>query len=219
MQSTMERLQEEIEDRSDRPTTNAFQQVPRAQRSSAMPVVSDTRTTIFNTCSNYLSHTSSFNSSSSTDISWSFCRRTPLHAIYAHRSNQPEDIFRSSRRSCLECHIALCIFKLFGNLLPKGEKVYRSLGFERECVFCFLLPLLLLWSFCFDRLHATIFVIVCEILLWSYIWSYYALICSCLMICVWSIMFALGDECMLLIAYHFEHSTKMYVTWKSDPWS
>ena len=42
----METLQEEIEDRSDRPTTDAFQQVPRAQRSSVVLVVSDTRTTL-----------------------------------------------------------------------------------------------------------------------------------------------------------------------------
>ena len=47
IQTTVEKLQEEVEDRSDRPTTDAFQRVPRAQRSAAMPVVGDTRTTIF----------------------------------------------------------------------------------------------------------------------------------------------------------------------------
>ena len=32
-------------------------------------------------------------------------------------------------------------------------------------------------------------------------------------------MFILGDEFMFFISYHFERSTKMYVTWKSahDP--
>ena len=42
----MEKLQEEVEDRSDRPTTNTFQRVPMAQRSATMPIVSDTKTTI-----------------------------------------------------------------------------------------------------------------------------------------------------------------------------
>ena len=27
----------------------------------------------------------------------------------------------------------------------------------------------------------------------------------------------LGDECIFPIFYHFECSTEMYVTWKSDP--
>jgi hypothetical protein len=44
--TTVEKLQEEVEDRSDRPTTDAFQRVPRAQRSTAVPVVRDSRTTI-----------------------------------------------------------------------------------------------------------------------------------------------------------------------------
>ena len=46
IQTTVEKLQEEDEDRNDRPTTDTFQRVPRAQRSSAVPVVSDTRTTL-----------------------------------------------------------------------------------------------------------------------------------------------------------------------------
>lgn len=92
------------------------------------------------------------------------CRCSYLNAIYTHQSHKPEDPFRSSRGSCLERGIALYLFKLFGNLLPKREKVYRSLGFERERMsrFCSLVLL----SFCyFVRLiRATCLFDACEIL-------------------------------------------------------
>ena len=42
----MEKIQEELEDRNKGPTTDAFQQVPRAPRYSVVPVASDTRTTM-----------------------------------------------------------------------------------------------------------------------------------------------------------------------------
>ena len=44
IQTIVEKLEEEVEDRSDRPTTDTFQRVPRAQRSTAVPA-SDTRAT------------------------------------------------------------------------------------------------------------------------------------------------------------------------------
>ena len=46
IQTTLEKLQEEVEYKNDRPTTDTFQQVPMAQRSSAVPVSSGTRTTL-----------------------------------------------------------------------------------------------------------------------------------------------------------------------------
>ena len=45
IQTTVEQLQEEAEDRRGRVTTAAFHRVPRAQRSAAEPVVTDSRAT------------------------------------------------------------------------------------------------------------------------------------------------------------------------------
>src|SRR5215216_3045407 len=44
IQTSMEKIQEELEERSDKTTTNVYQRVPRRQRSAAMPVP-DTRAT------------------------------------------------------------------------------------------------------------------------------------------------------------------------------
>ena len=44
IQTSVEKIQEEIEERSDKTTTNVYQRVPRRQRSAAMPVT-DTRAT------------------------------------------------------------------------------------------------------------------------------------------------------------------------------
>jgi len=44
IQTTVEKLQEEADDREDRATTDTFQRVPRAQRSSDVPVVRDRAT-------------------------------------------------------------------------------------------------------------------------------------------------------------------------------
>ena len=44
IQTSVENIQEELEDRSDKTTTNAYQRVPRRQRSATVPV-SDTRAT------------------------------------------------------------------------------------------------------------------------------------------------------------------------------
>ena len=46
IQSTVEKIQEELEDRDEVPTIYAFQQVPRGPRSSTMPVVTDPRPTV-----------------------------------------------------------------------------------------------------------------------------------------------------------------------------
>jgi len=45
IQTTVEKIQEDTEDRSDRPTTDAFQRVPRAHRSAAVPIDRDSRAT------------------------------------------------------------------------------------------------------------------------------------------------------------------------------
>ena len=44
IQTSMQKIQEELENRSDKTTTNAYQRVPRRQRSTGMPVT-DTRAT------------------------------------------------------------------------------------------------------------------------------------------------------------------------------
>ena len=44
IQTLVEKIQEDLEDRSDMPTTEAFQRVPRAHRSVGVPA-SDTRAT------------------------------------------------------------------------------------------------------------------------------------------------------------------------------
>ena len=44
IQTSVEKIQEEIEERNDRTTTYAYQRVPRAQRFAAVPVI-DTRAT------------------------------------------------------------------------------------------------------------------------------------------------------------------------------
>ena len=44
IQTSVEKIQEELENRSDKTTTNAYQRVPRRQRSTEMPVT-DTRAT------------------------------------------------------------------------------------------------------------------------------------------------------------------------------
>ena len=44
IQTFVEKIQEELEDRSDKTTTDAYQRVPRRQRSAAVPVT-DTRAT------------------------------------------------------------------------------------------------------------------------------------------------------------------------------
>ena len=46
IQSTVEKIQEELEDRDEGPTTDDFQQVPRGPRSSAVLVVTDPRHTM-----------------------------------------------------------------------------------------------------------------------------------------------------------------------------
>ena len=46
IQSLVEKIQEELDDRDEGPTTDAFQQVPTGPRSSAVPVVTDPRCTV-----------------------------------------------------------------------------------------------------------------------------------------------------------------------------
>ena len=46
IQSTVEKIQEELEDRDEGPTTDAFQQVPRGPRSPVVPVVTDPTPTV-----------------------------------------------------------------------------------------------------------------------------------------------------------------------------
>ena len=45
IQTSVEKIQEELEDRSDRTTTDAYQRVPRRQRSAAVPVIDSRATT------------------------------------------------------------------------------------------------------------------------------------------------------------------------------
>ena len=87
-----------------------------------------------NTCSYIFSCFSSCNSTISSDLFRCIHWRTPLHATFP---------LWSSRRSFLGSHIALCIFNLFGNLLPKGRKCIDHR--LRECV-CVCVCLLLFGS-------------------------------------------------------------------------
>ena len=130
--------------------------MPMAARSSVLPVA-DTRPT------------------HSTPTHRSIHRGSSLSTIYAHRSHKLEDPFRSSGGSCLERRIPLYFFKIFGNLLPKGEKCIDhrlQTRVSRSFSCWFLLPVATM-SICFMLLGCFY---ACEILR-SIVW----LIILCLM--------------------------------------
>ena len=110
-------------------------------------------------------------------------------------------LYTTSRRSSLEIRIALCIFKFFGNLLPKGEKCIDHRLRGRVLCFSCLSLLLFGWYFCacsFDTLYVCVWdtcMIMCLII-------FYFNVCLddiIFYIPIWSFTL-LGDECMFLIS-------------------
>ena len=106
----MEQLQDDMQERKGKTTTNVFAKVPRSQRSAAMPVP-DTRVT-----------SSALATAPSAPVHpASASTPAPSTSTEAFRPWSYQDT--TTRRSSLRVDLALCIFyELFGNLLPKGEK-------------------------------------------------------------------------------------------------
>ena len=67
IQSVVEQLQDDMQERKGKTTTEAFARVPRAQRSAAVPVT-DTRATFICTCYSFSTTSSSTYSTSSNFI-------------------------------------------------------------------------------------------------------------------------------------------------------
>ena len=110
---------------------------------------------------------------------------------------------------------------VFINYQKGGEKCidHRLWERERECCFC---SLLLWWLnfICFCLLEILLY--ACVWYLDDHVFDHMIPLCMLddiiLLYSIWSLTL-LGDECMYFNYYHFERSTKMYVTWKSNPWS
>ena len=111
IQTTVEQLQEEAEDGRGRATTEAFQRVPRAHRSAAVPV-SDTRAT---------TSAPAATTSVAPPVATPPVPQTSLKSLRMLSSPRHLPTLELLKIKP-ESRLALCIFKLFGNLLPKGEK-------------------------------------------------------------------------------------------------
>ena len=104
------------------------------------------------------------------------------------------------------------LFELFGNLLPKRRKCidHRLRERERDFDFIFSHLVLKIWSF------GWLYPVIC-------VWSY-ALLGLCyviMLLAIYVMIIHLSCWCHVHL-YSFlscMRTTKMYVTWKSDPWS
>ena len=154
IQTTIEKLQEGIEDRNDRSTTDTFQRVPREQRSATVPVVSDTRAT-----TSAPAITSPVIPPVATPPAPHKSSEAFADAILSTPSSHtraPGDRAQSATQ-----HYAFSSFLV--TCCQRGESV-QIIGFERECVFCFFLPLVLLICL---LVWLILYLCVCEILVWS----------------------------------------------------
>ena len=111
IQTAVEQLQEEAEETKGKSTTDAFKRVPRGPRSAAVPVT-DTRATTSAPAATAPLPPPAPTPSAPTTSSGAFSSLE--FSLHHFPKIKPES------------HLALCIFELFGNLLPKGEKMYRS---------------------------------------------------------------------------------------------
>ena len=120
IQTAVEQLQEEAEEKRGKATTDAFQRVPRSQRSAVVPVT-DSRATTSAPAATAPVPPPAATPPAPTTLTDDF-------VLGVLSTPPPEDQA-----------LALCIFELFGNLLPKGEKCIDHR--LREKVFCFFVSL------------------------------------------------------------------------------
>ena len=169
-----------------------------------MPLQSATRPEVIcrASCWHQSHHFSTSYSLNSTSSNIYFSSNSSVYfSVYGSLRPWSDPDSTTTWRSSLSVDLALCIFKLFGNLLPKGEKCIDHR--LRERVFCFFVSLAI-WYLVDTLVCAHLILYVC-------VWDTRLIMCliiSYLNACAWMMLLfishiwpftLLGDECMFLI--------------------